>query len=290
MKYCPKCHSEYVDTLNFCTQCGCPLETKVDGEPVPPVPENSRPASPRKKGSIWRRLFLFLVVAIALLVGSYKYVSNLTTYMGLNPNRVVAPKAGGELSVSVEYDGFLWDIVSAPEWVEIDEQAASFTIKFAKNTTGRNRSGRITVKSGKVVAQMVVAQQAAATYLTPSEKYVHFGKAGGTDTLRVSTDGGDWEPRTSINWNIKKIDEHTFTLSASENAGYAKSDYIYLEEDRQRAYIQVIQGGICPKCKGTGEIPCKICHGTRYPGYNCFFCDNTGTQPCDECQGRGEIE
>ena len=290
MKYCPKCHNEYVDTLNYCTQCGCPLETRPEGAPVPPMPEFSKPAPPRKKGSIWRRLFVALLVIIALLVGGYNYVSNLTTYMGLNPNRVVASKAGGEIRVAIEYDGFLWSIASAPEWVDIDEGADSFVLKFAKNTTGRQRSGRIVVESGKVVAQMMVGQQSEATFLTASSKYVHFSKAGGVDTLRVNTDGGDWQPRTSINWNIKKIDDHTFTLSASENAGYAKSDYIYLEEDRQRAYIQVVQGGICPQCKGTGEIPCKICHGTRYPGYNCFFCDNTGTQPCDNCQGRGEIE
>ena len=287
MKYCPKCHNEYVDTLNYCTQCGCPLETKTDDTPVPPAPA---PRQPRKKGSVWRRLLLFLLVVIGLLVGGYNYVSNLTTYMGLNPNRVVAPKAGGEIKVAIEYDGFLWSIASAPDWVKISEGADSFVLQIEKNTTGRNRSGLITVKSGKILAQMAVGQQAVATYLKPATNYVHFSKAGGTDTLRVSTDGGDWQLRSSINWTAKKIDDHTFVLSAPENTGYAKSDYVYLEEDRQRAYVQVVQGGICKKCKGSGEIPCKVCQGVRYPGYNCFFCDNTGTQPCDECQGRGEIE
>ena len=287
MKYCPKCHNEYVDTLNFCTQCGCPLETKPEGVAQPVAPS---PRKPRKKVSVRRRLFILLLILVALLIGCYNYVSNLTTYIGLNPNRVVAPKAGGEVKVGIDYDGFLWSIDDSPEWVDIDSHADSFTVTFEKNTTGRNRSGIISVKSGKLLSRMVVVQQGRATYLSPSQSFIHFSKSGGVDTLRVSTDGGDWEPHCSINWTVKKIDEHTFSLLATENVGYAKTGYVCLEEDHQRAYIQVLQGGICTKCHGSGEISCKVCHGIRYPGHKCFFCNNTGTQPCDECQGRGEIE
>lgn len=290
MKYCPKCHSEYVDSLNYCTRCGCPLETKEEGTAVPPIPEFSTPRTPKKKPSLWRRLLVFLAIAIALLIGGYNYLSNLTTYMGLNPNRVLAPKVGGEIKVAVETDGIFWGVEECPEWVDIDEGAKSLVVHFEKNESGHNRSGMIIVKSGKVLARMVVAQSGVATYLTTAKQYVHFDKAGGSDTLRVNTDGGDWQPHSSINWTMKKIDAQTFAISATENPGFAKDEYVYLEEDGQRAYVRVIQGGICPKCKGTGEIVCKVCQGIQRPGYKCFFCDGTGTQPCDECQGQGKID
>ena len=292
MKYCPKCHNEYVDSLNFCTQCGCPLEKLEEGSSVPDYRSEAslRTTRPRKKGSIWRRLFVAFLVVIALLVGAYNYVSNLTTYMGLNPNRVVAPKGGGKAKVAIEYDGFLWEIKSHPEWVTVHEGSDSFVVDFEKNASGRNRSGIITVQSGKVLAKVAIAQRAAATTVNVSKSVIHFSKAGGVDSLQVRTDGFNWQAEYPGFVTAEKSGDHTLILKAPRNDGYAKSGYLVVNEDYERKIVTIVQGGVCENCKGKGEIVCPICHGNSYSYFNCFGCGGRGIQTCNVCEGRGEID
>ena len=86
MKVCHNCNREYSDEVNFCTECGGPLEVKQEAEPVnaagqssgsvpPPVPPVSAGAAsnvqnvglaaqPRKKGGkVWKTILIVVAAA-----------------------------------------------------------------------------------------------------------------------------------------------------------------------------------------------------------------------------------
>lgn len=141
MKECPKCHKHYDDSMNFCTDCGVALNKVSNQVAVSQSCTSSNRTTetstvrPRKGGCLKKVIICIVVLAVAF-VGFIHYVNNAATYLRVEPNQLVASKGGGKIKVDVDYDGYVWTINHAPDWIDIDENENSFEVSVGKNLTG----------------------------------------------------------------------------------------------------------------------------------------------------------
>ena len=321
MKVCHNCNREYSDEVNFCTECGGPLEVKQEAEPVnaagqpsgsvpPPVPPVSAGAAsnvqngglaaqPRKKGGkVWKTILI--VVAAAAVIGGlvYNYLKNSTSYMRVNPAELLFTKGGGEYTVSLDYDGYIWDVTYEPSWCSVIKHDKSFTIHCDVNYTGADREDYVTIKSGKLIAQVYVGQYGHATYLTLSDTYVKVGSSGGSVDIGMDTDGDNFEFLGPDYCSVSNETPSGFTLSFDENYDSGRSGRITVQDGNTSAVLSFYQAGVCSACAGRGQVSCGWCSGTGsvtnynfYGGYymsDCSVCGGTGRVDCSLCGGTGE--
>lgn len=302
MKYCPKCKREYINTLNFCTECGEPLiekpiqaPAKVKPEPSqPPVKENPNEEPKKKRGSIWKKILIGLIIVVVAFFALGQYAMNAATYLRVEPNQVVSSKCGGQIKIDIDYDGYVWKINHKPDWVHIAEFENSFEITLARNTTGQNLEGSVTIQSGKQLAQLMVMQYGKATYLKASKTSLKYDKYGGTTTIEIDTDGGDWEVANAPSYiDAEKVDNATLKVKVPRNKETSRSGNIVLKEDGVSAIISFSQGGKCASCNGTGKQTCGVCWGTGSTSFGfytslCSYCGGSGQINCVACGGTGE--
>ena len=260
MKECPKCHTQYDDTMSFCTKDGCRLIEPGNAT----VAENNPPLRPKQKGGCLKKIVVSVVLLIIALVAFYNYIMNAATYLRVEPNMIKVVKAGGECKVDVDYDGYVWTINHKPDWVNIDERDEYFNITVMPNTTGQDRQGTITVQSGKRLAQVAIGQLGYATRLKTDEYSLNFSSSGGSQKLKC--DENDDEYRTGT---------------------------IVLSEDNVSQSVFVVQGGTCNVCHGEGDKTCSYCLGTGSSGFGwysttCMWCGGKGKLECSTCNGTGK--
>lgn len=320
MKICRNCNKEYTDELNFCTECGGPLEEKhivtdtadngnVNGgsvpPPVPPLqsgpavqPSGSGMPVKGKGGKVWKTLAI-VVVAVAVVAGLvYNHLKNSTSYIRTNPAELLFTKQGGEYVVSIDYDGYMWDVTYEPSWCTVDKNDKSFTIHCDRNYSGSDREDYITIKSGKLVTQVYIGQYGHATYLTLSDNYVKVDSSGGSIDIEMETDGDDFEFFGPDYCSVTDQTPTGFTLSFDENYDTGRSGRITVQDGDTSASLSFYQAGICSACAGRGQIKCGWCSGTGqvsnynfYTGYytsDCSVCGGTGRVDCSLCGGTGE--
>lgn len=294
MKECPQCHKTYDDSKNFCISCGSSLNHVSDKVVIEDVPEQTQPKKKKKRSGCLKKVIIGI---IAVIIGLYvlgSYINNAATYLRAEPNQLVSPKGGGKIKVDIDYDGYIWTVNYAPEWVDIEENENDFEVTFAPNMTGRNREGSITIQSGKLVTQVAVGQSGTATFVHVSKDNLKFSKSGGLVSVKVETDGCNWETEYSDFLTVTK-DEDGLSIFAPQNAETYRTGMIKVYEDNQSRTIYVTQGGTCNYCGGDGELSCSYCMGLGGTGYGlyylaCMWCGGSGKIRCPSCQGTGEIE
>ena len=147
MKECPKCHTQYDDSINFCTNDGCRL---VD-DSAPSSNNQIRHTQTKKKGGCLKNIIVITVIVVIAMIAFYNYIMNAATYLRAEPNQIGFVKAGGECKIDIDYDGYVWLINHKPDWVEIEENDNDFTIRVNPNQTGQARDGSIILLSAKHV-------------------------------------------------------------------------------------------------------------------------------------------
>ena len=205
------------------------------------------------------------------------------TFINPDKNAVDFTIEGGEESVTIGTDGS-WDISDCPEWVTTDFHENTLVIKTARNESGAVREGSIllTGKEG-VSATIKVTQASKCTRINPENDKVEFEKEGGTQTVKIDTDGS---PQVEAPEGFTAtFAGGVLTINAPANEGGGKNGEIKLTGDNQSATIAVTQkGNICPRCNGTGKVKCSKCGGKGY-----YYSDYTRSDyGCKNCGGRGE--
>ena len=296
MKECLKCHKVYDDSMNFCTSCGSALEnmpetgnstdsTSSTGSTPPPI------VPPRKKSSILKKVIISVAIVLLAVFVIGSHINNAATYLRIEPNQIVAPKSGGEITIDIDYDGYLWSINHQPDWVEIEKDKNSFTIKVKPNRSQNNRQGTITVQSGKLLTQVKVGQSGFATFIRASKNQMSFPKKGGIENVEVQTDGINWKIQSDDFIKTAKVNDSTLKISVPQNTSTQRNGKVVIGEDGRQWAIYVHQGGKCHYCNGTGKSTCTACYGTGSLLYStCYYCGGTGLQDCRTCGGSGEIE
>lgn len=302
MKECPNCHRRYDDGMNFCIDCGTQLVSAssatvtpppaVDDPVAPPVPPQPR----RRKGGCLRTFIIVAVIAVVGFIALANHIQNAATYLRLEPAGVMAGKCGGECDVDIDYDGYIWEINHCPEWITVDEQDDKMELEVEPNTTGQPREGTITIQSGKQLAQFVVRQNAVATIVKASETAIAFSEQGGTQTIKLATDGCKLQGRTP-EWITSQFgeDHESLVVKCPDNGGTYRAGVIRVWEDNAYVDITVTQSGQCPQCGGSGTIRCTACAGTGSVGFGyfssqCYACGGQGSIQCLACGGTGRRE
>ena len=295
MKECPKCHKHYDDSMNFCTDCGVAL---VNNKEFSRYSAQSNKVEPNnnttKKTGCFKKIILTVVVVLVALFGLGSYVNNAATYLRVEPNQLVAPKGGGAIDVGIDYDGYVWTINHAPDWVEIDEKENSFEVSCGNNKTGANLQGTITIQSGKHLAQVAIVQSGFATFIRGSKNQLHFKKKGGVTTVEFESDGCHLQVEAP-DYIQTSVIGHKVEITCHANSETYRSGIIRVYEDSQSWIINFSQGGKCDKCNGTGEATCVSCWGQGGTGFGmyymrCLFCGGSGKLKCGLCNGSGKIE
>lgn len=293
MKYCENCKKTYSDSVNFCTECGralvhAPETNQHSVETNPPRKKSG------KKRSIWRYILITIVILLVGFFALANYVINAATYLQVEPDTLIADKCGGETVVDIDYDGFVWTINHAPDWVEVEEFKQSFSVKVSSNLTGYNREGSITVQSGDFLAKVIIQQMGQATYIKASQTSLHFDADGGLETIGIDTDGCNYTVEYPDFLSVTTGDDN-IEIGAYSNTDEYRSGYVTILEDNVRVNIYVTQGGACNVCHGSGSVSCYQCGGQGGWGYGiyysqCWLCNGTGTLQCSSCHGTGERE
>ena len=123
--------------------------TEPAGNPSSTQYANATTVSRKKGGKIWKTI-LNVIVAIAIVGGLvYNHLKNSTTYIRTNPEQILFTKQGGDYIISIDYDGYLWEVTYEPSWCTVTKNKKSFTIYCDRNYTGSDREDYVTIKSGK---------------------------------------------------------------------------------------------------------------------------------------------
>ena len=290
MKECPKCHAQYDDSMNFCTNDGCQLVN------VSAIKSNNQPPQSKikKKGGCLKKIVITVVIVAIALGAFYNYIMNAASYLRVEPNQIASTKAGGECKVEIDYDGYVWLINHKPEWVEIDENENDFNIKVNPNQTGQAREGSITIQSGKHVAQVVIKQLGFATRIKVSDNSLKFSSSGGSETLYIETDGCEWKAQYPT-WISVQSDEDGAAIRCLRNTEDYRTGTVIFKEDNVSTTVYITQGGTCNNCHGDGETSCGNCWGMGGSGYGifyaqCLWCGGSGKIKCGVCDGSGKRE
>lgn len=291
MKECPKCHTQYDDTMSFCTKDGCRLRDV--GKEV--VVTDSQPVKQKRKGGCLKKIIIAVVLLIIAAVAVYNHMMNAATYLRVEPNIIRMPKAGGECNVDIDYDGYVWKINHEPEWVTVSEFNDHFTLTVEPNTTGQDREGSITVQSGKLIAQVVIGQLGFATKLKVDKYSLKFPSEGGNDMLTIDTDGCDLNEDCPDWISVDSDTDGELSIKCNANDDEYRTGTIKLSEDDVSQTISVTQGGICNVCHGKGEKSCSYCLGMGGSGFGfyystCMWCGGKGKIECSACDGTGKRE
>lgn len=302
MKHCNNCGVDFPDDLAFCTRCGSKLvvcapnsaETpdNPDNSTTQPLPPTS-PAKPKKSGKkILKRVLMVIAVLLVLFVLWISHLMNSTTYMALNSNGEVFAKGGGQTEISIDYDGYIWEVSYKPDWVSISEHDNSFTVVCLPNESGSDREDHITVKSGKVVKAVPVGQYGNAQYIRLSESSLTSDMDGGSIYIDMSTDGVGPNISYPKFCEVEDASSEGFTLRVNSNSDYTRSGVVEVTEDNAIARISISQEGKCRECNGHGSRTCPSCGGfgsfsTGFYTTQCFTCGGSGEMKCYSCGGDG---
>lgn len=192
---------------------------------------------------------------------------------------------GGEESINISADGS-WEIAESPEWVTTTIQDSILVIKTGRNESGAVREGNIVLKGKSDVESTIkVTQVAKCTHITPESDEVDFDKEGGTETVKIDTDGAlQIEAPEGF---TATFSDGVLTITAAANEGGSRSGDIVLTCDEQSATILATQdGNICPTCNGTGRVRCSACGGKGYVSYPVRSMD-IAYEGCRRCGGSG---
>ena len=290
MKECPKCHTQYDDSINFCTNDGCRL---VD-DSAPSSNNQIRHTQTKKKGGCLKNIIVITVIVVIAMIAFYNYIMNAATYLRAEPNQIGFVKAGGECKIDIDYDGYVWLINHKPDWVEIEENDNEFTSRVNPNQTVQARDGSITIQSGKHLAQVEIKQLGFATRIKVSDSSLKFSSSGGNEKLYIETDGCGWEAQFP-NWISVQSDEDGAAIRCRRNTEDYRTGTVIFKEDNVSTTVYVTQGGTCNNCHGDGETSCGNCWGMGGSGYGmfyaqCLWCGGSGKIKCGVCGGSGERE
>lgn len=290
MKECPKCHTQYDDSMNFCTNDGCQL---VDVCTPNSNGQTQKPQT-KKNGGCLKKIIVSLVITVIAMIAFYNYIMNAATYLRVEPSQIGSVKAGRECKVELDYDGYVWMINHKPDWVDIDENDNDFTIRINPNQTGQSREGSITIQSGKQLAQVAIKQMGYATRIKASENNLKFSSSGGKETITIVSDGCEWKAQFP-EWISVRDNEDGVVISCQSNSEEYRMGNVIFKEDNVSTTVYITQGGLCNNCHGNGETSCSSCWGMGGSGYGmfytqCLWCGGSGKIKCGACDGSGKRE
>jgi hypothetical protein len=211
-----------------------------------------------RAGSITRTIGITQTAAPAptLTVDVYSSTTWIAAASAWNP----APAAGGSLSLRVTTNQPTWSVTSDRDWsvVSTDSGVSGGTFTWtAQANTGAARSGSITIRAGSATRTIGITQTAAPaptltvdvysppTWIAAASAWNPAPAAGGTLSLRVTTNHPNWSVTSDRDWSVVSTDSGvsggTFTWTAARNTGAARSGSITIRAGSATRTIGITQ-------------------------------------------------
>lgn len=218
------------------------------------------------------------------------------TQIRLEPSSLRLPKGSAThnlvWNVGVDYDGYDFEITYYSDWLYPDKEDDILVVRASDNETGSNRYGSVTIRSGDISKTLEVTQFGAASNVQLDNKSIKDDKYGGMSyTVNVKTDGTNYNINYPNFLELKECELDHFTVKFKQNDEYYRTGTIRVTSDNKVATVNVVQGGKCNVCKGSGTIPCYNCRAQGgWWGFNnqwseCFVCKGDGSLKCSTCGG-----
>ncbi len=286
---CNNCGSMNEDSASFCTNCGSDLvsnelyvrNTQQNGNINRNTAKQSSPIYTK-----WGFWVLLLVIAIGVVY--FVKRPNPATYIQASSKQEPFLRTGGSYDMDIDTDGD-WEISYCSDWIKADPIEKGLCITCSTNNTGENRKGWITLSSGKTHVKIDVYQNGFASFIKIDKSQLEVGKTGGAYTVKVQTDGTDFNVQYPNYCRVNKNTE-SFNITIPENDGWARTDHVIVYSDQQSISLTFSQKGVCSICGGTGMMICGKCGGTgqNVTGYDLY--GNAITEECSDCNGSGKSE
>ncbi len=243
---------------------------------------------------IWAALMVALMVAV---VSCKK-----ATYLNADETEIKAEMAGAQGTIALHSDGTEFELTQSPDWVTANIADSTLTYTIGANDTHAVRTGTIDVKCGDLTLSIPVTQVTVATKLSVDPEKVSFEKEGGTAEVTVDTDGAGVKVDCPEGITATYADGKLSVVAPKNDKGTING-VITLTCDSHTATVNVtVKGAVCARCKGTGRVTCRWCHGSGYlnigEGGGCQYCggrpqtdgsgyDGRGWNKCPDCKGTG---
>ena len=174
-------------------------------------------------------------------------------------------------------------VLACPSWMNITLQDTVVKYKVGINSDSVAKEGCLLVQSGDSRVMIPVVQGIKPTFLMVSEKKVTMDRDGDTINVAVATDG--------VKVNVESFPEVTaildgecLTLTSKKNEGkLLRGTVKIVAGEHKQEVVVIIDGDVCPTCKGTGTVKCSKCNGEG--GY--FSFEDMWYYGCRSCGGNG---
>jgi endoglucanase len=204
--------------------------------------------------------YILIILSVAIASCSKDELNTLT----LSQQKVNIAANGGTASFTVETDADAWSMSnSASDWLSASATTGASgktTVTLTVNTrTLQTRTATLVFTAGSAKSVEVLVTQGSSTYLystTTDPSTITYSKAGGTMSLKVTTDASQWSVGENADWleftqGTGNTGATTITVTASANTGAARTATVRISAE------------------GAADVQITVTQkGSLYPNYN----------------------
>ncbi len=204
--------------------------------------------------------YILIILSVAIASCSKDELNTLT----LSQQKVNIAANGGTASFTVETDADAWSMSnSASDWLSASATTGASgktTVTLTVNTrTLQTRTATLVFTAGSAKSVEVLVTQGSSTYLystTTDPSTITYSKAGGTMSLKVTTDASQWSVSENADWleftqGTGNTGATTITVTASANTGAARTATVRISAE------------------GAADVQITVAQkGSLYPNYN----------------------
>ena len=305
MTQCQECGQMVPVNAHMCPYCGAPLhQAHYQNETTQMVVPSVAPVAPRPSiapvpptssdgGGTKKALIIIaavLGVGILGLLAFYLFQKNKATYLTPDTNELFFSRKGGDKVVKVSTDGNDFDISDHPDWLTVNKSGEGITVNCASRDANDDRTGTITLTSGRITTRVNVTQRAYATFIKLSETTIQQGKGEGDHVISIDSDGGGFSYTAPDYCTVNNLTDQSFSLHINSNSGKHRDGVVKITDGKNVGVLTISQKGVCSSCGGDGKVTCPECYGDGwdyYYDYLCYKCNGDGTVKCSKCGGSG---
>lgn len=209
--------------------------------------KENRPASKKRRGP--RRFFIFGLVLLVLVL-LYRLLV-YASYLEVKEARF--SDKGGPSTIHVETDAVFVSLqVQSGDWFTITQSGKNIIVDVKENKRARDRRTSFSVMTGvidgwcKVRKEVVIIQSGkGATYINAEPQLIELTERGNngasTKTVRIDTDGDNWEIVTCPDWVWYKTEGNKLELAAKTNAEQNREGVLLLKSHNEYTNVRVTQ-------------------------------------------------
>lgn len=305
MTQCHECGQMVPTNAQTCPYCGAPLQQPYyqnettqmvvpSVAPMAPRPSVAPVAPPPSDGGGTKKALIAIAAVLGVgilgLLAFYLFQKNKATYLTADANELFFSRKGGDKVVKVSTDGNDFDISDHPDWLNVNKSGEGISVSCASRDANDDRTGTITLKSGRITTRVNVTQRAYATYIRLSETTIQQGKGEGDHVISIDSDGGGFSYTAPDYCTVNNLTDQSFSLHINGNSGKHRDGVVKITDGKNVGVLTISQKGVCSSCGGDGKVECSECYGYGWDYFYeclCYNCGGDGTVKCSKCGGSG---